>query len=148
MVTPSCPEHRIVRFDHVDQCHIGGRAHEASDPVHAAVVENIIWRTFPHQIQPDMESSPVVNRCCAELRGHVGIFPYAPAPGAAQGFVLPLADKREAFPPLGTYQLLDWIQFADLAAPAGIDSWRPKLVEIFPEPVLPGRNEKLDLVAI
>jgi len=42
-------------LDHVNQSHIAGRAHEASDPVQVLPVQNIVGRLLPEQVEPDME---------------------------------------------------------------------------------------------
>src|SRR5208337_3786892 len=59
---PSAPEAGKVGLDHMDQCHITGRAHETSDPIQPALVEDIIRGLLTEQVQPDVKCGPVLDR--------------------------------------------------------------------------------------
>jgi hypothetical protein len=48
-LVPPFPEGRAVFFDHPDQCHIAGMAHETSDPVKPALIQCVAGCLFPHQ---------------------------------------------------------------------------------------------------
>ena len=98
-VEPALPESGILRLDHVNQCHIAGWAHETSDPVKVVFIQHIVRCLLLHQVQPDMECGPVVDRGRGELGPHVFVPPDPFAPGAGGRLVAPLADEREALSP-------------------------------------------------
>ena len=83
----------MIGFDPVDQCHVTRRAHETPDPIQSLFIQRIVRGMFAHDIEPDMERRPVVDRGSAELGRNVGIFPDPPALGAGLRFVLALADE-------------------------------------------------------
>jgi len=100
MLAPPSPERRVVFLNHLDQCHIAGRAHEITDPVKPVFIQCVVGGMFPHQVQPHMQRRPVVNRCSTEPRLGIGIFPDSFALCTAYGLISVLTDKRKAFPPV------------------------------------------------
>src|SRR5208283_5147894 len=118
---PPVPEAGKIGLDHVDQCHITGRAHETSDPIQPVFVKPVVGRMFHKKVEPDVKRSPVLDRGGGKLHLYRRVSPHTIALCPREGFVPALADKREALPPGRADRLCDRQELADAAAPAGVD---------------------------
>src|SRR5208337_2087572 len=121
---PPVPEAGKIGLDHVEQCHITGRAHETSDPIQPVFVEPVVGRMLHKKVEPDVKRSPVLDRGGGKLHLYRRVSPHAIALCPREGFVPALADKREALPPGRADRLCDRQELADAAAPAGVDGRR------------------------
>ena len=80
-----------------------------------------------------MKRSPVVNRGCRELCPHIFVSPDSFALGPGSRFIATLANEREALAPVIPDQVTYGVEFADFAAPPGIDCGRTLPFKGLPE---------------
>src|SRR5208337_4454862 len=128
---PPFPESGKIGLDHMDQCHITGRAHETSDPIQPVLVEPVVGRLLTEEVEPDVKSGPVLDWRSGNLDFHGRVSPDPVAVRPGERFVPPLPDKGEAFAPGRTDGLCDRQELADDAAPACVHGRRSLVLKRF-----------------